>query len=848
MGQHAPHAILLVEDEPLIAMAEKMVLERAGYTVITAGTGEKAIEIIANGSAVDLVLMDIDLGPGISGTEAATRILAERELPVVFLSSHTEPEVVEQTEGITSYGYIVKNSQDAVLLASIRMAFRLFETRRLVEDTFTHSINGLCVHRLIRDESGMPSDCEYLRVNSAFENYTGLSAMDVIGRTIRDLYPGTAADDVIRLYGEILAGRAHSQQEFFFPPTESWAEVSVFSNRADEFTVVVNNITERKKAEDALRESEDRLQQLFENMNDAFAVHEIMFDENGTAVDYRFVEVNREFAARLGMTPDDIVGHTALELFPQTERAWIDTFGRVAATGTPEQITEYSRELDRYFETRLYRPKMGYCAGIFMDVTARVQGEMATDRRFRTISDTAVYGNSIADLYGNLVYVNRYLAEVHGYEPEELVGRHLSVFHSPRQMESVNRELSVLTETGRFPPVEIWHVRRDGREFPMLMSGVLIRDEKNDPLYLAASAVDMTEIKRTESRVADAFQRLSTIMSAVPVAIVVFDRFARLIEDNAAARRIFRSTGVIEATTLCGEYIRCRHCVGATEGCGDTPHCRDCTINDAIRHVLRGGAGAEEQDREVIQDTGESFWIRFSVVPLTIHDERCALFVAQEVTFRKTAEAEIARQLAEKETLLREVHHRVKNNVAGIEGLLTLQANSASTHDARVALSDAAARVRSLSELYRKLLLSGDFRNVRVKDYLEDLIASVLRVFPESATITVDKEISDFPIEAKKAVTLGIILNELMTNAFKYAFVGQNGGALSVSVGRDGPAVTLAVKDNGVGLPTGFNTGALPGESSGFGLTLVGMLAEQLNGIFTIESGEGTTSVVRFSV
>ncbi|TVR51217.1 MAG: PAS domain S-box protein [Spirochaetaceae bacterium] len=903
MRQNGSRAILLVEDEPLIAMAEKMILERAGYTVVTTGTGEKAVEIVAADTTVELILMDIDLGPGMRGTEAAALILAERDLPLVFLSSHTEPEIVEQTEGITSYGYIVKNSDETVLLASIRMAFRLHETRRTVGDTFTHSLNGLCVHRLIRDEHGEPKDCEYLQVNGAFEKHTGLAVREVTGRTIRDLFPGPSANDVIRLYGEILAGRAASRQEFFFAPTGSWFELSVFPTRDDEFTVVVHNITERWKSKESLRESERRIQDLFDNMNDAFAVHEIIRDRDGKAVDYRFTEVNREFAARLGMAPDDIVGHTALELFPQTERTWIDAFGRVADSGKPEQITRYSRELGKHFESRLYRPKQGCCAGIFIDVTervhaaqrmnrhqreldeinrigamgiftrppeqlnreavrfcsaigaqagwgivnARLQSEAAeTDRRFRTISDNAVYGNAIADLHGNLIYVNRFFAEIHGYEPEELVGCHVSVFHSAAQMETVERMLSSLLEVGRFAPVEILHVRRDGTEFPMLMSGVVIPGDNGEPKYIAASAVDITEHRKAEALVEDAFRRLETIMAAVPVGIIVFDRNARVIEDNAAARRLFRSTGVGDGKALCGEYLRCRHCVAIRGGCGDTPECRDCTINEAIRFVLDGGTESAEQDQQVIQDTGESVWIRFAVLPVALHGERCALLVAQDISTSKKAEADISRQLIEKELLLKEVHHRVKNNVAAVEGLLRQQADSASSEEVRGALYVAAGRVRGLSELYQKLLVSGDHREIPVKEYLSDLIGAILRVFPERTSVGVNTDISDFPVDPKTAVALGIILNELMTNAFKYAFVGRETGRISIGLTREGGDVTFTVKDDGVGFPAGFDPDEPP-AGAGFGLTLVTMLAEQLRGTCRTECDGGTRTVVRFS-
>jgi CheY-like chemotaxis protein len=129
MGAEKPKTILLVEDEAIIALTEKMTLEKYGYRVITARTGEEAVATVEKTPAIDLILMDINLGTGIDGTEAAAIILRQRDIPVVFLSSHTEPEVVAKTEKITSYGYVVKDSSGTVLDASIKMAFKLFEAK-----------------------------------------------------------------------------------------------------------------------------------------------------------------------------------------------------------------------------------------------------------------------------------------------------------------------------------------------------------------------------------------------------------------------------------------------------------------------------------------------------------------------------------------------------------------------------------------------------------------------------------------------------------------------------------------------------------------------------------------------
>ncbi len=119
--------ILLVEDEPITAMAEEEMIRLFGYEVITAHNGKKAIEIACTNDAISLILMDIDLGEGIDGPQAAQHILEMRNLPIVFLTSHSESEMVEKVRGITRYGYVIKNSGDFVLQTSIEMAFELFD-------------------------------------------------------------------------------------------------------------------------------------------------------------------------------------------------------------------------------------------------------------------------------------------------------------------------------------------------------------------------------------------------------------------------------------------------------------------------------------------------------------------------------------------------------------------------------------------------------------------------------------------------------------------------------------------------------------------------------------------------
>lgn len=120
--------ILLVEDEAIVALAGVISLKRFGYEAVSAKSGETAVGLAIADRSIDLVLLDIDLGAGIDGTEAARRILAERELPIIFLTAHAEREMVAKVRNLTRYGYVMKDSGDFVLQSSIEMAFELFES------------------------------------------------------------------------------------------------------------------------------------------------------------------------------------------------------------------------------------------------------------------------------------------------------------------------------------------------------------------------------------------------------------------------------------------------------------------------------------------------------------------------------------------------------------------------------------------------------------------------------------------------------------------------------------------------------------------------------------------------
>lgn len=200
------------------------------------------------------------------------------------------------------------------------------------------------------------------------------------------------------------------------------------------------------------------------------------------------------------------------------------------------------------------------------------------------------------------------------------------------------------------------------------------------------------------------------------------------------------------------------------------------------------------------------------------------------------------RELSEKEVLLKEVHHRIKNNIVTIGGILRLSADSVSNPESLGIIHDAISRVESMRVMYDKLLLDGDYRETSARNYVEDLVSAILAIFPESAETKVDISVDDMNLDVKTLFCLGIIINELMTNAMKYAFTGLECRAITINLRRISGEVILTVRDNGRGLGEGFDVD----KSCGFGLAIVKMLSGQLKGSFSVDGASGTTSIIRF--
>ncbi len=252
--------------------------------------------------------------------------------------------------------------------------------------------------------------------------------------------------------------------------------------------------------------------------------------------------------------------------------------------------------------------------------------------------------------------------------------------------------------------------------------------------------------------------------------------------------------------------------------------------------------GLNRFDWTCVDALGKEFVVDVSLMPIVVRGQTMLHTTWRDITERKRSEEQIQKQLSEKELLLREVHHRVKNTITNIEGLLAFQADSTDDRKIKDALNNTLSRIQSMRFLYERLLLSANYSEVPVKAYIENIVDSLLEVYNYKKNITIEKNIGDFVLASKKAESLGIIASELLTNAFKHGMDGSGAVNVSLSVGMEENTVSMTVRDKG----TVMQDPSDKQHMSGFGLTIVRLLVEQMQGVFAFTRQGGTTCSLTF--
>jgi PAS domain S-box-containing protein len=490
--------------------------------------------------------------------------------------------------------------------------------------------------------------------------------------------------------------------------------------------------------------------------------------------------------------------------------------------------------------------------GINIDVTDLRQTEeslQASEKRFRSILEHAPIGMALVSLDGHWLDLNDAICDLVGYSKDELGQLTVQDITHPDDIAQDSDYIrQLLGGSIRSYQMEKRYIRKDRQIVWVLLTVTLMRDEHNAPLYFISQIEDITQRRLAESRLQDTLALKSAMLSSSNLSIIATNTDGVIVSFNQAAQRMLQ----YEEDEVVGNCsLMILHDAGEVAK-------RAARLSQLLsRPVDPGFEVLAAKPREGLVDEREWSYIRkdgtripvlLSVTAIRDQANNITGFlaIANNIADRKQKERAIAAALAEKEVLLKEVYHRVKNNLQVITSLFNLQLRSLPEGAARVALKESADRVHVMALVHEKLYRSTDLSSIELDEYIRDLCQQLgSAAGAKQRGITLVTEVEPVQIGLETAVPLGLLLNELISNSLKHGFPDGRPGIIKVRLAHmEGDKVVLEVADNGVGFPAGLDVLA----SRSLGLKLVTMLSDQLRGEFVMESRNGAYTSLIFKL
>ena len=387
--------MLLVDDRPENLLAFEATLEPLGVRLVRANNAAEALEHVLNEDFA-VIILDVQM-PGMNGYEVARHIKAmapPRLTPIIFVTAlDSDRRQVHAGYASGAVDYLFKPLDPDVLRQKVGAFVRLFEEKEAearrqrkryadLTEAAAHRAAAL-LERISDAHIVMGRSLTIEAVNAAAERMLGRRRSDLVGKTYWDVLPKEAQAEMVVQLGRVQRDHAEAHFTHSFAGSDGDVHLEVDAYPTDEGGVALFacDVTQRVRAEAALRESEARYRTLFESLDEGFCIIEVLFDEGGAPVDYRFLETNPAFVKQTGLV--DAVGKRMRELASAYEAHWFETYGRVATTGESVRFQNTASALHRHYDVFAFRigpPDDHHVAVLFNDVSASVRAREEAER------------------------------------------------------------------------------------------------------------------------------------------------------------------------------------------------------------------------------------------------------------------------------------------------------------------------------------------------------------------------------------------------------------------------------------------------------------------------------------
>lgn len=552
----------------------------------------------------------------------------------------------------------------------------------------------------------------------------------------------------------------------------------------------------------------------------------------------QIVDVNKTACSMLGYTREELLHFTVFDIDPDfTADKWVTTWEKLKGNIKLAIETKHRTKDGRIIPVEIMANYLSFggkeldCA-FARDISERKRQEQAlveSEANYRSLFDSSTDGIFILDLDGNFIDANKTAYDRLGYSREEFLSLNIRELDHPSFIPQVPERFKQIREHG-VAVFESGHLRKDGSIMPVEVNSRLL--EYKEKLVYFSVIRDITDRKRAE----EALQASE-------------ERFRSLVESTSDWVWEVDQKGVY---TYVSPQIRNLLGYAPEEMIGKTPF--DLMPNNEaqrISEVFKSYVANKESIKSLENfnrhKDGRLVVLETSGVPFYNSNGNFGGYrgIDRDITERKLVEERLEASLREKETLLRELYHRTKNNMQVISNLIDLQVLAVNDEKTLKLFRETQNRIKTMALVHEKLYQSKDLSNLNLKDYIGDLANALLGSYQLSGDrISLKLDVETIPVSIDTATPCGLIINELMSNSLKHAFPSERRGEVSLALHQSEKGeINMRFSDNGIGLPKGFdfkNTRSL-------GLTLIRNLSvKQLRGTVEVRTEHPTEFHIKF--
>jgi PAS domain S-box-containing protein len=673
----------------------------------------------------------------------------------------------------------------------------------------------------------------FIGANPAAAKILGVETDQYIGKTIEEAFPPLAETEIPDVYRKVaLTGeRWQTQQVLYEDDQISGAyEVYAFQTSPGKMVALFLDITERKLMIEALKSSEERLKILFEFAPDAYYLTNpegIFLDANKAAEDLLGINKEKAIGKSFGklnlLPPKDFLKASRLMLKLSRGRSVEgEEFQLKHKNGTliPVEVNAYPMKIKN--ETVVL--------GIARNISERKRAEellQESEEKHRKLIETTSEGFWLINHERINIDVNQSLCDILGYSRDEMIGKTPSDFVDKVNNEIFTKQI-LLSQRTKHRTYEISLKRKDGTNVPTLFSATSIFDKKGKPSGSFAFVTDITEKKKAEINLSKSEKKYRDLFEKSKDAILIIHN-RKFVDCNEATINMLRYQTKDEFLDTHPSELSPEIQPDGKKSFIKANQMMDTAINN----------GSHRFEWLHKRSNGDIFPVEVLLTTISVEEKNQIIHtVWRDITERKQAEEQIRKDLKEKDTLLKELYHRTKNNMQIISAMLSMQARKSESNYVAQSFREIINKINAMSLVHEKLYHSKDLNRINLKEYLQDLIKLLLNSFNhQEGKITTRFVLADVFLTIETANPLGIVINELVTNIFKHGFKDQDECIITIDLEQDSTGtINLMIADNGAGIPEGTDLRKI----GSMGLQTVFSLIEyQIKGKISYENDQG---------